>query len=146
MTRLLKPLAGFGRTEVPFFFDGPYETLQTMADAENNVELKRKAEDNEDGGGDGEDDEWVGPMPSEAVQTKKRKGVHLPFSLFFCIHVCHLLCLANHASRVPANSDMFRFSPVLEFERVYLDNLPSAAMYERSYMHRDIITHIVCSK
>lgn len=56
-----------------------------MADAENNVELKRKAEDNEDGGGDGdgEDDEWVGPMPSEAVQTKKRKGVYLAFSLFF---------------------------------------------------------------
>uniref|UniRef100_A0AAV2IW90 peptidylprolyl isomerase n=1 Tax=Knipowitschia caucasica TaxID=637954 RepID=A0AAV2IW90_KNICA len=35
---------------------------------------------------------------------------------------------------------------VLEFEHVYLDNLPSAAMYERSYMHRDVITHIVCSK
>ncbi|XP_005997502.1 peptidylprolyl isomerase domain and WD repeat-containing protein 1 [Latimeria chalumnae] len=35
---------------------------------------------------------------------------------------------------------------VLEYERVYLDNLPSAAMYERSYMHRDIITHIECSK
>lgn len=35
---------------------------------------------------------------------------------------------------------------VLEFERVYLDNLPSAAMYERSYMHRDVITHIVCTK
>lgn len=47
-----------------------------MAEAENNVELKRKAEDNEDGGADGEDDEWVGPMPSEAVQTKKRKGVY----------------------------------------------------------------------
>lgn len=43
------------------------------------MELKRKAEDNEDGGGDGdgEDDEWVGPMPSEAVQTKKRKGMYL---------------------------------------------------------------------
>ncbi|MGH0162249.1 UNVERIFIED_CONTAM: hypothetical protein FKN15_047684 [Acipenser sinensis] len=35
---------------------------------------------------------------------------------------------------------------VLEFERVYLDNLPSAAMYERSYMHRDVITHIACTK
>ncbi|KAJ8261196.1 hypothetical protein COCON_G00169190 [Conger conger] len=35
---------------------------------------------------------------------------------------------------------------VLDYERVYLDNLPSAAMYERSYMHRDVITYIVCSK
>lgn len=54
-----------------------------MADAENNVELKRKAEDNEDGGGDEEGDEWVGPMPSEAVQTKKRKGVYLAYFIIF---------------------------------------------------------------
>ena len=38
------------------------------------------------------------------------------------------------------------FVLVLEYERVYLDNLPSAAMYERSYMHRDVISQIVCSK
>lgn len=30
---------------------------------------------------------------------------------------------------------------VLPFERLYLDNLPSAESYERSYMHRDTITH-----
>lgn len=41
---------------------------------------------------------------------------------------------------------LFDFFLVLEFERVYLDNLPSSAMYERSYMHRDVITHIVCTK
>uniref|UniRef100_A0A8C5B717 peptidylprolyl isomerase n=1 Tax=Gadus morhua TaxID=8049 RepID=A0A8C5B717_GADMO len=35
---------------------------------------------------------------------------------------------------------------LLEYERVYLDNLPSALMYERSYMHRDVISQIVCSK
>ncbi|ELU17611.1 hypothetical protein CAPTEDRAFT_160326 [Capitella teleta] len=51
-----------------------------------------------------EDEEWVGPMPSEAVQPKKRK--------------------------------------VLEYEQVYLRNLPSAEAYEISYMHRDVITHI----
>uniref|UniRef100_A0A8C9Z863 peptidylprolyl isomerase n=1 Tax=Sander lucioperca TaxID=283035 RepID=A0A8C9Z863_SANLU len=79
-----------------------------MAASENNVDLKRKAEDTQDGEGDGEEEEWVGPMPSEAITTKKRK--------------------------------------VLDYERVYLDNLPSAAMYERSYMHRDVITQIVCSK
>ncbi|KAJ1209584.1 hypothetical protein NDU88_004958 [Pleurodeles waltl] len=54
------------------------------------------------------EERWVGPLPTEASQTKKRK--------------------------------------VLEFERVYLDNLPSAAMYERSYMHRDVITHVACTK
>ncbi len=31
---------------------------------------------------------------------------------------------------------------VLEFEHVYLDNLPSSESYETSYMHRDIISHI----
>ncbi|KAF3849261.1 hypothetical protein F7725_015758 [Dissostichus mawsoni] len=80
--------------------------MSAMAEAENNVELKRKAEDVQDEKGDAEEEEWVGPMPNEASQPKKRK--------------------------------------VLEYERVYLDNLPSAAMYERSYMHRDVITHIVC--
>lgn len=29
----------------------------------------------------------------------------------------------------------------LPFERLYIDNLPTAVSYERSYMHRDIITH-----
>jgi peptidylprolyl isomerase domain and WD repeat-containing protein 1 len=34
----------------------------------------------------------------------------------------------------------------LEFERVYLDNLPNAECYERSLMHRDVVTHVVVSK
>ncbi|GJP80886.1 hypothetical protein CLOP_g11085 [Closterium sp. NIES-67] len=33
----------------------------------------------------------------------------------------------------------------LEFERVYLDALPSAEMYEKSYMHRDWVTHVAVS-
>jgi len=38
------------------------------------------------------------------------------------------------------------FCSVLEFEHVYLENLPCASMYERSYMHRDVITHVACTK
>lgn len=38
------------------------------------------------------------------------------------------------------------FCLVLEFEHVYLENLPCASMYERSYMHRDVITHVACTK
>lgn len=79
-----------------------------MAASENNADLKRKADHKFDEETVEDCDEWVGPMPSEATKTKKRR--------------------------------------VLEYERVYLDNLPSAAMYERSYMHRDVITHLVCSK
>ncbi|KAL7646060.1 UNVERIFIED_CONTAM: hypothetical protein RMT77_002961 [Armadillidium vulgare] len=35
---------------------------------------------------------------------------------------------------------------VLEHEHLYLDNLPSAEYYEKSYMHRDIVTHVVVTK
>ncbi|XVE79289.1 hypothetical protein DITRI_Ditri14bG0045900 [Diplodiscus trichospermus] len=30
----------------------------------------------------------------------------------------------------------------LQFEQAYLDSLPSANMYEKSYMHRDVVTHV----
>ncbi|XP_014103571.1 peptidylprolyl isomerase domain and WD repeat-containing protein 1 [Bactrocera oleae] len=35
---------------------------------------------------------------------------------------------------------------VLPYEKVYLENLPNAESYEKSYMHRDIITHVVSTK
>ncbi|GMH11120.1 hypothetical protein Nepgr_012961 [Nepenthes gracilis] len=33
----------------------------------------------------------------------------------------------------------------LRFENAYLDALPSANMYEKSYMHRDVVTHVAVS-
>lgn len=47
---------------------------------------------------------------------------------------------------LPVEATLAKKRKVLEFEKVYLDNLPSASMYERSYMHRDVITHVVCTK
>ena len=35
---------------------------------------------------------------------------------------------------------------VLEFEQQYLEAIPSAQMYERSYMHRDTVTHVVVGR
>ena len=35
---------------------------------------------------------------------------------------------------------------VLPFEKTYIDSLPSATMYERSFMHRDLVTHISVAK
>ncbi|XP_061398370.1 peptidylprolyl isomerase domain and WD repeat-containing protein 1-like [Musca vetustissima] len=35
---------------------------------------------------------------------------------------------------------------VLPYEKVYLENLPDADCYEKSYMHRDVITHLVVTK
>ncbi|XP_004487517.1 peptidyl-prolyl cis-trans isomerase CYP71 [Cicer arietinum] len=33
----------------------------------------------------------------------------------------------------------------LQFEQAYIDALPSANMYEKSYMHRDVVTHVAVS-
>uniref|UniRef100_UPI00358DE951 peptidylprolyl isomerase domain and WD repeat-containing protein 1-like n=1 Tax=Myxine glutinosa TaxID=7769 RepID=UPI00358DE951 len=46
----------------------------------------------------------------------------------------------------PAEAVQTKKRKVLQFESLYLDNLPSATMYEHSYMHRDIITHVVITK
>lgn len=35
---------------------------------------------------------------------------------------------------------------VLEHEQMYLDHLPCAEYYEKSYMHRDTVTHVVVTK
>lgn len=35
---------------------------------------------------------------------------------------------------------------VLEYEKLYLENLPDAECYEKSYMHRDLVTHVVVTK
>jgi peptidylprolyl isomerase domain and WD repeat-containing protein 1 len=35
---------------------------------------------------------------------------------------------------------------VLAYEKVFLENLPSAESYERSYMHRDVISHVFVTK
>jgi len=38
------------------------------------------------------------------------------------------------------------FFSVLAYEKVYLDNIPSAESYEQSYMHRDVISHVLVTK
>ncbi|PZC72691.1 peptidylprolyl isomerase domain and WD repeat-containing protein 1 [Helicoverpa armigera] len=35
---------------------------------------------------------------------------------------------------------------VLEFESLYIENLPTSETYEFSYMHRDVVTHVVVTK
>ncbi|CAB3378664.1 Hypothetical predicted protein [Cloeon dipterum] len=36
--------------------------------------------------------------------------------------------------------------PDLRYQQLYLDNLPSAEAYEKSYMHRDVVTHVAVTK
>lgn len=45
----------------------------------------------------------------------------------------------------PAPAPLVRRKRPLQFEQAYLDALPSANMYEKSYMHRDVVTHVAVS-
>nr|XP_002736396.1 PREDICTED: peptidylprolyl isomerase domain and WD repeat-containing protein 1-like [Saccoglossus kowalevskii] len=47
---------------------------------------------------------------------------------------------------VPTEASKPKKRKVLEFEHVYLMNLPNAEAYERSYMHRDVITYVKVTK
>ncbi|OIW21997.1 hypothetical protein TanjilG_28420 [Lupinus angustifolius] len=45
----------------------------------------------------------------------------------------------------PGPAPRNRLKRPLQFEQAYLDTLPSANMYEKSYMHRDVVTHVAVS-
>lgn len=46
-----------------------------MSDKEEGTSTKRAHEtENQEGDGNESDDGWIGPMPTDAVPTKKRKG------------------------------------------------------------------------
>lgn len=77
------------------------------------------------------DEDWVGPLPSEAAQPKKKKG----YNICYC-------CTPLLIFYVCGNNIVIIFT-VLQYEKLYLDNLPCASSYEKSYMHRDVITHVV---
>lgn len=94
---------------------------------ENKNKDKRKNSGNEESSSDSEDTGWVGPLPTEAVPVKKRKGK--------CIHYTNF-----------CNFITFFKTQVLHHEKLYLENMPDAECYEKSYMHRDVITHIVVTK
>lgn len=34
----------------------------------------------------------------------------------------------------------------VEYEHIYVENLPSSEVYERSYMHREVVTHLLVTK
>ncbi|GFS84199.1 peptidylprolyl isomerase domain and WD repeat-containing protein 1 [Nephila pilipes] len=47
---------------------------------------------------------------------------------------------------LPSEAVPVKKRKVLEFEHMYLKNMPDKESYEKSYMHRDVITHIALSK
>lgn len=94
---------------------------------------KRKLEDSNPEN----DEEWIGPLPSDAVAPKKQKG--------WFSRLTNILVLMISSSII-CNIFNFFCITVLVYEKVYLNNLPSCECYEKSYMHRDVISHIVVTK
>jgi hypothetical protein len=60
-----------------------------------------------------------------------------------CCSCCCCFRRRRYSLLVSTRTPPPSITQVLKFERQYLDALPSAQMYEKSYMHRDTITHVV---
>jgi peptidylprolyl isomerase domain and WD repeat-containing protein 1 len=78
-----------------------------------------------------ESDDDVGPMPMPAgagngAAKKKRKGVQATVRKYCCV--------------------LTRTGSVLPHEKLYLDHLPSADRYYKSFMHREVINFNVITK
>ena len=71
----------------------------------------------------------ISPQPlngfGEGSGTKKRKGLGPPMAG----NLNYILINAHHVKDIESCS----FYPVLPYEKVYLDGLPCAEMYEKSY-------------
>lgn len=104
-----------------------------MSDNDEKSTRKRNADPDENEEEDSNDG-WIGPMPTEqsaASKPKKKKGNV----------VMRLKCLYFYSTTF-----YNVLLSVLPYEKVYLENLPDADCYEKSYMHRDVITHLVVTK
>ncbi|KAK7868771.1 hypothetical protein R5R35_003621 [Gryllus longicercus] len=61
---------------------------------------------------------------------------------------CHLLKSAGDSDgeETKQEGSAPKKMKVLNYEHLYLENLPSGESYEKSFMHRDIVTHLVVTK
>lgn len=96
---------------------------------------------------DEDEEAEAGPMPPKA---KKRKVSAVPQSHLHSVTLgvaavgwarqgaTNCVRIECHAAGVPACPPL----QVLPFEQQYLEGLPCAQMYERSYMHRDTVTQV----
>lgn len=76
---------------------------------------------------DDDDDDDVGPLPLPAAAAKKKRKGASPSTLWSC-----------KSLKEPRSSHL-----VLPHEQLYLDHLPNADQYYKSFMHRDVINFCV---
>ncbi len=117
-----------------------------MMEEEGSPVEKRKREsssDEESQGNAGQSGGTVGPARPANLQVgpavppprkKKKRGIP-------SLTIWH----KAPSKHVFHDRDLKSFA-VLQFEQLYMERLPSAEMYERSYMHRDNVTHTAISK
>lgn len=72
------------------------------------------------------------------MRKKPRNHLRRKSQKLVCASVLPNLDL-NHSGKSLIVSD-------LRYQQLYLDNLPSAEAYEKSYMHRDIVSHVAVTK
>ena len=65
---------------------------------------------------------------------RRRKRKVSTLAIRECVDWCASCAASDNGPHGPAVA--------LAHERLYLEKLPSASMYERSYMHRDVVTHV----
>jgi peptidylprolyl isomerase domain and WD repeat-containing protein 1 len=102
---------------IVIFITSAFTASQAIIVMSEKQSLKRAAEPADD---DSDDD--FGPMPAAASST------------------------AEVLPDVTDEKLVKKAKKILPFEKTYIDSLPSAALYERSFMHRDLVTHISVAK
>ena len=75
------------------------------------------------------------------MKHRSRRNVEVTLNLFFVKNVAG--CSSEDYDK---EFYLWLFSLVLEYEDLYMENLPNAEYYERSYMHRDVVTHVAVTK
>jgi hypothetical protein len=94
-------------------------------------------------GGAPDSDDDAGPAPGPPKPKKKRvRTLARCASAKRRLRCCHALRVLWPPTLALTRRRCSRCQ-VLEHEHVYLDALPCAEMYEKSFMHRDVITHVV---
>lgn len=114
----------------------------SSSSGEGGTAMKRQHQDcdgtgtaNGKGGGDDDDDDEAGPAIPDSVpvpQPKKRKKGEISSEILDT-------CTDENKGYISV------LSAELAHEHVYLESLPKADMYEKSYMHRGPITHLEVS-
>jgi peptidylprolyl isomerase domain and WD repeat-containing protein 1 len=119
-----------------------------MASRDQQSKRALQGADDSDSDSDSSSDDDFGPMPSSAPSSSsgaegESSAAGEPGYIDGAADTTGAMTGGKSGSSVKAAKKKPR---KLAFEQLFIDNLPSSEFYERSFMHRDLVTHIVVSK